>query len=55
LAALLGAVAMLGKPDMIGLYYGTIGLTALLSWRDSERPFSLRYVLSPSALAHYCW
>jgi hypothetical protein len=45
LAALLGTLAMLGKPDAIGMYYGTIILTALLSLRDSDHPFSRRHLL----------
>jgi hypothetical protein len=45
LAALLGALAMLGKPDAIAMYYGTIILTALLSWRDPDHPFSIRHLI----------
>jgi hypothetical protein len=43
LAALLGSLAVLGKIDMIPLYFGTIALTALLSWRDRAGTLPLRH------------
>jgi hypothetical protein len=44
-AVVLGTLAILGKPDAIGLYYGTILLTALLSWSDRDRHFTARQLL----------
>jgi hypothetical protein len=42
LAALAGTLAMLGKPDMIVLFYGTLVLAAGWSWLRSDRTFAVR-------------
>jgi hypothetical protein len=44
LAVLLGALAMLGKPDMIALYYGTIVLASVVALRDPARPLPRRHL-----------
>jgi hypothetical protein len=42
LATLAGTLAMLGKPDMIVLYYGTLALAAGWGWLRSDHTFAVR-------------
>ncbi|GIV96214.1 MAG: hypothetical protein KatS3mg057_0871 [Herpetosiphonaceae bacterium] len=44
LTGLLGALAVLGKIDLIFLYYGSLGLTALLGGRESLTPAARRHL-----------
>jgi hypothetical protein len=44
LTILLATLSLLGKVDMLLLYFGAITLTALLSWRDATYPIPRRHL-----------